>query len=582
MFLLARWASQRCLDDVVLGKHFGKGITKIVERFIDGLKEGDEPKTQFSENDLTFPDADCLSAAAQARNFYNKINRTGGRAYREEAVSILNSLIDTALNKVFQQGITISLKEIFLKIRETLLKDEKELILLVEDFAALAGIQGALLDIIIYHGDTGGQVKLCPMRTALAVTTGYLSNRDTVLSRAVDESEWLIEDIPGTRKGTVKLIVNFIGRYLNAARLGEKELNKLYEDPSRKGLTDWFYNFAEHNNLDSDLADTLNDFDKSTQGYHLFPFNRNAIEKLAEKNLLTTDNNELEFNPRTVINFVRDILLNYRNDFEHKKFPPPNFLDVTQLASVKAQQIISKKISDNNQQKQIVSLLYFWGRNPDDSDINCIPDGVYTTFNLPSLFKDLPTSEEREKDEDDVEEKIKKEPKQKTDPIQVEINKWSNILKKWFTEKDITHHNANQLRKWINDEIKSHIDWNAELLSPMKLDQTLIFLPNTRSQRPSKVMVTVAEEDALDDFDKSTELRSNFMALISFKLHNSWNYDGAETDMARYANFIEKLTEEAIHYCHNYYKNLKSETLPVLARAVSYRFAYTEFRKITK
>jgi len=80
-----------------------------------------------------------------------------------------------------------TLGEVIGDIRRLLLAKDphKELIILVEDFAALVGIQDTLAKILIQHGETDGRKTLATIRSAIAVTDGYLAGRDTLATRAV-------------------------------------------------------------------------------------------------------------------------------------------------------------------------------------------------------------------------------------------------------------------------------------------------------------------------------------------------------------------------------------------------------------
>lgn len=563
------------LKDIELEKHFVSGsLTRIAKRFVEGLQAGEEPKTQFFEEDLTFTEVALDHAAREARIFYNHINRTG-KDYKEIAVNILNDVdvIDKALNQLFEKDTNTSLKDIFLKIREQLLVEKTELILLVEDFAALAGVQGALLDIIIKEGIRDGEQILCPMRTALAVTEGY-PIPDTVRTRAIEN--WLIEDVPDTRREvTLELITDFIGGYLNAARLGKDELKRQYKDPKKNDLVNWVKNFVESNELTSDLADIIDEFGKSKQRFHLFPFNREAIERFAIKYLSTPDG-VLAFNPRTVINdILRKVLLDYRKDFINGKFPPPNLLRAELTAII--QKEIYHKIQDTNQQRQFISLLHFWGGNPSHIDeVNCISEGICRAFNLPSLFIGKSGGTGPGKDTGTITgmgattgtgSGIRTE----TEQHPSEYQNWVEILDKWARGKEIPQRQSNELRKWIRDGIKANIDWDRELLAPMELDQKLIYIPAARGGQagllPSKAMVIVADDDVHSDPHQSTNLRINLQAIIKFNIKKSWDFDESEESIARYANFIEKLTKQAVKYCHSNYLKIEGDVVPVLAQA---------------
>ncbi|MNF18313.1 hypothetical protein D3C80_2223250 [compost metagenome] len=64
--------------------------------------------------------------------------------------------MDPSLRSVFRFTETLqqkTIQEVVDDIRRQLLKDGRELVLLIEDLAALAGIQQPLLDIIIAESD---------------------------------------------------------------------------------------------------------------------------------------------------------------------------------------------------------------------------------------------------------------------------------------------------------------------------------------------------------------------------------------------------------------------------------------------
>ncbi len=104
---------------------------------------------------------------------------------------MLNEIIDDAIAPLATPADT-SLSELFYAVRRELLAEGRELVLLVEDFAVLAGIQGALLDAMIREGIRGTR-EACVMRTALAVTEGYFTSFETVRTRAV--FGWYINEV---------------------------------------------------------------------------------------------------------------------------------------------------------------------------------------------------------------------------------------------------------------------------------------------------------------------------------------------------------------------------------------------------
>ena len=83
-------------------------------------------------------------------------NNDGAR--RPLAADILQEALDSALRTVFRFSEALgqrTIEEIVDDIRRSLLADGKELVLLIEDFAALAGIQQPLLNLMIAESDQG-------------------------------------------------------------------------------------------------------------------------------------------------------------------------------------------------------------------------------------------------------------------------------------------------------------------------------------------------------------------------------------------------------------------------------------------
>ena len=108
---------------------------------------------------------------------------------------------------------------LFQRVRELLAAKKKELILLIEDFTVLQAIQRELLDALLIPAKQEGRETFCPLRAVLAVTTGYFRdlNFDTVGTRLryVLDLDVPLDDIDASSR------MDFVGRYLNAARLGE-------------------------------------------------------------------------------------------------------------------------------------------------------------------------------------------------------------------------------------------------------------------------------------------------------------------------------------------------------------------------
>ena len=93
-------------------------------------------------------------------------------------------------------------------------------------------------------------------------------------------------------------------------RWGEEELTRRFASiraDSEEELTSWIRVFDDSDKTPEE-SDLLEAFGKSNDDVPLFPFSRSAIHSLVKRKL--SKGGVLQFNPRSVINFIlRDLLL---------------------------------------------------------------------------------------------------------------------------------------------------------------------------------------------------------------------------------------------------------------------------------
>ena len=146
-------------------------------------REGDPDRPlTFTTDDLPLDILDVKKASevAQKRLMLLKSRPE----LQDAAVAMLNEQLPVAVTNAANIG-TGRLQNALLDIRREFARQGKEIVLLIEDFALIQGIQRDLLDAIIEVGEREGRTVLAPVRTLMAVTTGYYGRlADTVLTRA--------------------------------------------------------------------------------------------------------------------------------------------------------------------------------------------------------------------------------------------------------------------------------------------------------------------------------------------------------------------------------------------------------------
>jgi hypothetical protein len=361
-------------------------LERIVSRAVSGDPSGTKQLPQFEEDDFIWTSEQSFADATRpAQKYFESLADHDGHL-RSIAVAVLNTVIDPAMRVVFRFSQALggrTIEEIVDMIRVQLLRENKELVLLIEDFAALSGIQEPLLSMIIAESEHGGFRVRAPIRTALAVTDGFMPQRDTILTRA--RGEWIIASEYGSEEALLDRFVEMAGRYLNAARWGRAALRAQFAarvDQSTSGLYGWIRPYAD-DNLDAVDADRLEAFGRTRSGYPLFPLNEAALHSLCRREL--PSGGKLVFNPRAFINRVLRETLDQRHLYEQGAFPPATFKpDILPPGTETELDGMSRPASVKARLK---TMLVHWCGNPSSlRGAAPIEPAVFEAFGLPFPF----------------------------------------------------------------------------------------------------------------------------------------------------------------------------------------------------
>jgi hypothetical protein len=560
-------------------------ISELARHIAKDTVATDSPRRQFERADFLVPNelANVVKEVGPiAHRYLDKLQRTTDSSSLDEAVELLNGIVDDAIRPLATPSDT-SLSELFFQIRKQLLVDGKELVLLVEDFAVLAGVQRALFDAFNKEGVTGGKTEACVIRTALAVTDGYFfsANLDTLLSRAVHG--WWIEAGENSDEGTIiNQIGNFIAAYLNAARIGAKRLEKHYERVSNVG--EKAPNAMDYLEPEPDELALLASFGQSDDNYSLFPFNPSAIATIADWRL-RDQNDRLRFHPRSIINeIIFPVVKDSRISFERNAFPPSNFLGSEKKIWADLRTEVRRKEGDPQRQEKYLYLLHFWASKPEKLSDASLPAGVFSAFGLepldgsrtvvaPKTLKRLPSADENSKATE-----IPKDNSTETDPqpnkephaIQLLVDK----LDEWKSGGFLGHTEANKIRNWMNTHLLYSINWDAELLRPIKPTTRTyaeqIYLPRAKGNPPNldKAFVVVAENENFEDANVANELFSVIRAMARYDHSGGWKYDQADEDYIVIANFVDRHLDRAASWIHSRYKFVDGFAVPPLTQSL--------------
>ena len=448
--------------------HTSDGRDGVVTRLVAQLTEeraagfDDDRQHLFTADDLLFPLA--MNREELGRLELKAIAQLDREERRQVAVRILNEALDDAKQRLLRLDPTVS--DLFNAVREKLLKEKKELVLLVEDFAVLSGIQKQLLQVIIKEAFRDGRQVLCTMRTALAYTTGYMDTA-TVLTRA--NVEFRIPDEPGTEEDIHKRIERLVGAYLNAARCGQKRLEKAYESSQLAGKRSaaWVPVFAAQ--LEHDARATLGEFGRSTDGYEYFPFNQFAIRELSREGCVQSG--RFIYNPRFVIQNVINKVLSHRDLFEAGQFPTATFGSQARPLPARVVEEVKRRVPASQLDRYLRFLTYWAGFPADLREVADLDARVYAAFGLEKsiLLRDLgpavmPPARPKPDTPSRPREAASGRESREQDSLEVS---WEKLLESWRAGVSLPQSEANQLRKWVAEALKGHIDWDWELFRPL-------------------------------------------------------------------------------------------------------------------
>jgi hypothetical protein len=557
------------LNDAVTSAHYRANVLpRIVLRAVagsgDALVLGTEG--QFTADDIRLPSSVDLGQAAKPVSMYY---RTGLLAREGQgfsvATEVLNKVVDEATRQLFRLQDSLggmTLQEVILEIRRLLLSENRELILLVEDFAALTGIQETLANVLIQEGIRDGVAQYATMRSVIAVTDGYLVSRDTLATRAA--REWIVESEIDSEQEILARTRAIVASYLNAARWGHEALTQRYAvaTPLEIDRATWLPVFRRD---DQDgVMDTLQVFGFENE-IPLFPYTSTAIEQLARSVL--RQGNALVFNPRFIIDEVlRSVLLPARDSFEKGMFPHPGVPAKEPSADV-AQWIASMPGSESMRQRYR-RVMVVWGNNPRSrSDLLLVPPGLYVAFGLPApeTSSITPTRPQQPTVRESIGQRALRVPDEAFVRV---IEEQRSALERWTQDKvQLPQPVANAIRDELAELLNERIDANAERFLRCILRATDISIPGAGGEgRIREDSIKIAESN--DDPDGS--IRGDLIALLRLRAAKGrGDYPEFEDDLARSVNLADRLRPRALSLLRE--RNRKQLRLALIAFIASSR-----------
>ncbi|MEA5536678.1 protein DpdH [Crocosphaera sp. XPORK-15E] len=510
--------------------------------------ENVEKRREFTLEDLPLSIVGLQKAGEQATDFYRFL--IGDEDVQKDTVSWLNKHLDEAITKVLNLG-KEDLQILMREVRETLAHKEVELVLLIEDFAKLQGIDREVLEAVLARPQQAGSQPLCAIRTALACTTGYfnglIQSFDTIQQRVTFKVSLDVGEISDHSLVTEADIQQMVARYLNAVRHQNSDLKQWLEDYKNDENNSQPPNFCEDCQHRQDCHKGFGDIN----GMGLYPFTPIALQQMRKRV------NPDHFNPRILLKDVLKYTLeNSVENIENGSFPSTSIREhfgKMRLSAI-TQSDIKSKDTKHSQRRQ--TLIDLWT----DSDKICdLSPEIHTAFNLPPLGVEV------------IETNITPVVKETTGTYEVSPNTSNdskipdklaeklNILDNWNNQAILPQDVEKDIREFVYPAVCEHIEWDTEMLikgnfasnsSVFKQRNVQVYSPRMRGeganhagiilQLPLKPDDEKPDDEKPDDENEFRETAIAFQGMLLYSYYKHWNFEDGDRYFRTYAKHLDR------------------------------------------
>ena len=475
-----------------------------------------EQRRVFTTADLPLAIGGMAQAGAAAREFLSEL--LGDELWQVAAAAIVNRHLDRAIARCL--NITGDrLMEVMASIRRRLRADGKQLVLLIEDFARLQGLDRALLQSLIEQRE-----DLCILRTAFACTTGFYGDiGDTVLTRLT----FMVDmDLPLVSEGQGGVsLPRLAARYMNALRHGEHALR---EDAGANAHLSGENGFAISSRCDPcPHQPGCHAAFGAVDGFGLYPFTAQALQLMAERadagrhDKLTT-----RFFQQDVL---RPIAL-ATSAIEEGRFPERELLE--KLGGIQGFPPAERhklEVADPTGWERRLALIQLWDGGAQAKNL---PRDIQDAFGLsPAPLAEAAAGPSQAAQPSAL--RPSPQPQGRASDARVtELANWDNGRTR------LSQATANALRPLLFKAIDDAIDWDAEGLAqadfrgPANAFQggSLFFLNQANARANNLVSITIPHN--WDDKEERHQTVMALQGLLEAEASGAWDFPDCATKMA--------------------------------------------------
>lgn len=504
-----------------------------------------EERRQFSLGDLPLNVLDLQKAGEKARDFYSTL--ISDDDIQKATVEWLNFHLDEAITQVLSLG-REDLQRLMREVRETLAEQDIELVLLIEDFAKLQGIDREILEAVLARPQQPGSKPLCAIRTALACTKGYFDNLiDTVQQRITFSINLDVGAVGDKSLVTEADMQQFVVRYLNAVRLEKKELiswaNSINEGNENVTELQSFCQECEHHLACHAGFGAMN-------GIGFYPFTPNALKQMLHRV------NSGDFNPRILIKDVlKHTLENSIDEIQQGRFPTvslqKHFGNMKLATTIK--QDIKNKSPQNWERHEV--LLNLW---TDGDELCDLPEEIHSAFNLPRLGVTIQPTQSTKlvspinklSGSSSLESELLPE---EVNQLPENISNQIAILDNWNNQGILPQEVEKDLREFIYPALIERIEWNTEMLlrgsfagSNQNFKQRNVIFYSPKLTRGSYAGIVLSLPLNPSNENEFLETAIAFQGILLYKHYKHWKFPNGDRYFRAYASQLERWSQYII------------------------------------
>ena len=463
-----------------------------------GVAEDGRPRLTPADLQLDLADLNDMSRGPQ-RTFRQLV---GNQALQEAALVLLNEQLDRAVGRLFNIG-RGQVGDLLQDVRAQLAEQERELVLLIEDFSLLQGVERELLEAIITPvTEPDSDRRLCAIRAAFAVTPGHFDDMQTVVSRFDADGGFQYSlNVPfGDAKSpaSIDYVAQFVGSYLNACRLGKDEIERWHQDVGAEAPERPVPNRCETCELQADCHAS---FGRSSAGHGLYPFNKTALARILRGQGWT------HFDARDLLTQIRDTVRDEFPAIANGTFPTERWASRHNptLTATSRRLRDALKLHYGDDAARAERVLVFWAGRTDEL-VN-LPADLHEAFHLarpdgiPSIAAEGETPEEGEVFTEPPPEPSAPEPAEQPEPTPFErdlraLEVWRSAVEHHETHLgELSGTLARELREQfaalVVERAVSTLDPLSYVADDVKALSTGIFIEGAASGNPQTDKSTV-------------------------------------------------------------------------------------------